>query len=199
MINEIDSLGCSIKIDYDIPFEFTEERELAFENIVNSLYRVFSNDKGIKILANYTTNTNIDIFKSTNSSISRECFKTTIQAVLGMISNAGVKVKTENSEDSYPVEFYVEFFNSDNFKIINNKNAYKDSTNNNTNIKDSTDNDKQDDNAGLVNVEVKFNAAVDKNFVEMFKSTIDHKIEYLIDLDTFPEIKHIFGATTKVL
>ena len=142
MINEIDSLGCSIKIDYDIPFEFTEERELAFENIVNSLYRVFSNDKGIKILANYTTNTNIDIFKSTNSSISRECFKTTIQAVLGMISNAGVKVKTENSEDSYPVEFYVEFFNSDNFKIINNKNAYKDSTNNNTNIKDSTDNDK---------------------------------------------------------
>ena len=215
MVNEIDSLKCSIKIDYDIPFDFTEERELAFENIVNKLYAAIGKNKGVKILANYTTNTDIDIYKSTDSSISKAYFKGTIKGILALINKSGVKVIIKNKVYSYDreciyrVDFYVEFSNSDNFKItkdestnIKDYNSIKDSTNKDNINKDSTDNDtkddKEDDN-GLVNVEVKFNAAVDKNFVDMFKSTVDHHIEYLIDLDSFPEIKCIFGATTKVL
>jgi hypothetical protein len=194
MTNEMDSLKCSIKIDYDIPFDFTEEREQAFESIVNSisnsLHNNIGNDKEVKLLANYTTNTNIDIYKSTNSNISKEYFKNIIKLTLGLISKTGVKVKTENGEDTYPVEFYVEFPNSDNFKIINSKKTY---------IKDSADNGKKDDNTDLVNVEVKFNAIMDKSFVKEFNTIIDHKMDSLIDLYSFPEIKTIYNASTKLV
>jgi len=188
MTNEMDSLKCSIKIDYYIPFDFTEEREQAFESIVDSLYKAIGYNDGVRILANYTTNTDIDIYKSSNSNISRECFKSTIKATLESISKTGVTVK----DVSYSVDFYVEFSNSDNFKISNNENTIiKDSINNK--------NDKKDDNNNLVNVEVKFNAITDKNFVEEFEKIIDHKIDSLVDLYSFPEIKTIYNANTKII
>lgn len=188
MVNEMDSLKCSIKIDYDIPFDFTEEREKAFESIVNKLYDTIGKNKGVKILANYTTNTDIDIYKSTDSSISKAYFKGSIKGILALINKSGVTVK----DVSYPVEFYVEFSNSDNFKISNNENTIiKDSINNK--------NDKKDDNNNLVNVEVKFNAIIDKNFVEEFEKIIDHKIDSLVDLYSFPEIKTIYNANTKII
>jgi hypothetical protein len=195
MINEMDSLKCSIKIDYDIPFDFTEEREQAFEYIVNKLYDAIGKNKGVKILANYTTNTDIDIYKSTDSSISKAYFKGKIKGILSLINKSGVKVIIENKVYSYDreciyrVDFYVEFSNSDNFKI---------SKNENTVIKDSTDNDKKDDNTDLVNVEVKFNANIDKSFVEDFERIIERELDTLIDLHRFPGLKSIFSGTVKI-
>ena len=183
-VTEIDSLKCSIKIDYDIPVDFTEEREQAFESITNSLYKAIGYNDGVRILANYTTNTNIDIYKSTNSSISRDYLKSTIKVTLGSISKTGVTVKDVN----YPVDFYVEFSNSDNFKISTNENTYKNSTNN----------DKKDDNSDLVNVEVKFNAIIHKDFVEEFERIVEYEIDTLFDLRRFSGLRAISSGTVKI-
>jgi hypothetical protein len=192
MTNEMDSLKCSIKIDYYIPFDFTEERELAFGSIVDSLYKAIGCNDGIGILANYTTNTDIDIYKSTDSNISREYFKSTIKDTLESISKTEVKVKTENSEMSYSVDFYIEFSNSDNFKISKVEGIFKDFINS----KKKKD-DKKDDNSNLVNVEVKFNAIIDKNSVEEFEKIIEREIDTLIDLHKFPGLRAISSGTIK--
>jgi len=47
----------------------------------------------------------------------------------------------------------------------------------------------------LTKVEVKFEAEVDYNFLEEFKKIVDHHMEYLLDLEAFPEIKSISKAT----
>ena len=105
-----------------------------------------------------------------------------------------MKVKTENNEKSYSVDFYVEFSNSDNFKISKVESIFKDFINNKKNKKKD---DKKDDNSNLVNVEVKFNAIIDKNSVEEFEKIIEREIDTLIDLHKFPGLRAISSGTIK--
>ena len=43
-------------------------------------------------------------------------------------------------------------------------------------------------------VEVKLTMDINKDFVDEFKSIVDHHIEYLIDINNFPEILSIYDC-----
>lgn len=46
-------------------------------------------------------------------------------------------------------------------------------------------------------IEVNFLMEVENNAVEEVKKSVDHHIERLIDLESWPEIKSVYHATTK--
>lgn len=122
-MNEIDSLKCTVRIDYDIPFDFKEDREKAFDIIVNNLhnqleYIGYNHD----IFANYTTCTEIIIYCP--RAASRDEWR---QAIKGIfyggdmrridISETEENSITEYSVSSYTVDYYLEFSLSENYHI----------------------------------------------------------------------------------
>ena len=50
----------------------------------------------------------------------------------------------------------------------------------------------------MKNVKVTLNMEVDDEFVEELKQIVDHKIEALIDYDSFPEISGIYNCSLEV-
>ena len=46
-------------------------------------------------------------------------------------------------------------------------------------------------------IEVNFLMEVEDNVVEEVKKSVDHHIERLIDLESWPEIKNVYHATAK--
>ena len=80
-IVELDKYKCVVYIDYDIPFDFKEERERIYETIINNLLRLDpfteSNERniGYKLYPDYNSCSTITIFKTDTITISEDDWK----------------------------------------------------------------------------------------------------------------------------
>ena len=51
----------------------------------------------------------------------------------------------------------------------------------------------------MATVKISFNMDVDDNFINDLQKIVDHKLEQLVDLDSFPEIDSIYEGEMEVL
>lgn len=117
MINEIDSLKCSITVDMDIPFDFKEEISDVFDTIVDNLYKSIKKNykHNFKICANYTSCNNIDIYKFKNTD--NDSF---VKLVKDSLDNLTKVEYTGNDMEDYEivnVDYVIEFNYSHNYYV----------------------------------------------------------------------------------
>ena len=55
-----------------------------------------------------------------------------------------------------------------------------------------------DDEKRTLNCHVTFNVEIDEDFKEEFERIIDHHIDALIDIESYPEIKGIYAACVEI-
>lgn len=55
-----------------------------------------------------------------------------------------------------------------------------------------------DDEKKILGCHVTFNVDIDEDFKEEFKRIINHHIDELIDIESFPEIKAIYAACVEI-
>ena len=106
---DLDGLKCVVYIDYDIPFDFKEERASVYETIINNLVVDLDERKtGYKICPDYTTLSTITIFKAAKIS-NNEWRKHVLESIENLIK---VRVEDEEFEGAlkeYTLDYTVEF------------------------------------------------------------------------------------------
>ena len=115
---EINNLKCVVRIDYDIPFDFKETREQAYEVIINKLHEDLDHggyDHGV--IPDYTTCSTIVLYCPTKEQNNWRGY--VIEAFKDLRK---IEVKDEDTfvdtvVESYDVEYYLEFSYSENYHI----------------------------------------------------------------------------------
>lgn len=116
MIKGTDCLKTVIYIDYDIPFDFKEEREMVFEKIVDSLHSALSfHDYGYKMTPNYTSNNTIIIFKMKGDS---DSWRKDIKSILDQMHTIEIYDRENDSVEDYEnINYIIEFNYTEIFSI----------------------------------------------------------------------------------
>ena len=119
MIKRMKPLKCTVHIDYDIPYDFKDIIEKAYEYIINTLrgeldYRGYDHD----VVPDYFTNNSIVLYCPNNPDDWRNCVK----EIFDSDTLKNIKVKEEEKfidtiVESYSAEYYLEFSYSDNYHI----------------------------------------------------------------------------------
>ena len=117
MINEIDSLKCSITVDMDIPFDFKEEISDVFDTIVDNLYSSIKKNykHNFKICANYTSCNNIDIYKFKNTD--NDSFVKLVKDSLDNLTKVEYIGNDMEDREIVNVDYVIEFNYSHNYYV----------------------------------------------------------------------------------
>ena len=120
-IVELDKYKCVVYIDYDIPFDFKEERESVYDTLVNNLATELNERKiGYKICAEYTTLSTINIFKTNTITISEDDWKNNVMESIEKLTKVVVVDKEKFGEEvnkDYTLDYTLEFSFVDSYSV----------------------------------------------------------------------------------
>ena len=116
MFRKFNPLKCNVFVDMDIPFDFKEEKEKVFCDIINSLYDIINKESSIcKIYADYTSCSNIKLY---NLSKDIDEWKDKVLSAFNNLTKIVITLDNDTGEkEVVEISYAIEFDLTDNYYI----------------------------------------------------------------------------------
>lgn len=116
MLRKFNPLKCSVFVDMDIPFDFKEEREKVFCDIIDKFYDIVNKEDTIcKICADYISCSKIELY---NLSKDIDEWKDKILTALNSLTKIVIDLDNDKGEkEVVEISYVIEFDLTDNYCV----------------------------------------------------------------------------------